>query len=899
MPTVRIDFSAVGQEQVINAFNTIIRQNDALRDINQRMAQAMQNNNQMAVLALQRQASAVQSVNQQLQTLVASSGGLRRNAQALQQLNNAYNTFAHTMSQGVLSTQTFARAQNQMARVIATTAAQFNTYTGAANTAATAARNFGQAAHAGGGGGSRFNTILQDMGSSAVIVAGPLSGIGSRIVAIGAMAGRSSLAMAGFFAVLSGAIAIIHQAIAEGERYERQMNRINAILGAGITQVRSNAGAIDGLAKSLASVTTFTQDEFREAFASIAQYSQVTNDTLRDVLLRAADLSTITGNSLQETARAIARAMEDPSQYLSELRERGIHLNGAMQQLIETLANSGRRGEASRTLLNELSELLAGTSTGAKQGLASAVQDLSEAWKTLMQTLANSGLLREAAWAIRQLGDAIRWLQGDTAGTIYKATGSFAGITDVRTLETHRDVLLERLENDKRKLADYENLMKRYAEQVWKMPGTTEANAAQRTAALAPGVIASAKTLHDNIQEINKELAMLDKRIKELQGGGLGPVVIRKAGEGVVPDFLSPSARAALTAAQQQAASANILARTGFQQPEQAYFGITNELRETVSQMKIYTQVFDEFGQISLAIPEKLREEFIALNNVIQDTKALERAREMWLDTRRPLEQYIASLTTLEQVHMRVGLSAEVYARQQAKITQNLISQDPLLSRVDSEFSNLGRTITGAFKSAEGAGVSFMSMLERLLDMVAETIIQFAILNPLINSAFGKEVKPTISPAGASSIFETLFGFGGPSADSTAFNQALSLSTNFPVSSWLGGFQHGGEFRVGGSGGHDSQIVAFRASPQEVVRISPNESSSGGGGGGSNIGITLKILDPNGKEVATKGSEGEGGQMSVEAMIDDLVGRMVGQPGSKTNRSLRQNFGLNNSLTRR
>ncbi|HEA19666.1 MAG TPA: phage tail tape measure protein [Pricia antarctica] len=42
------------------------------------------------------------------------------------------------------------------------------------------------------------------------------------------------------------------------------------------------------------------------------------------------------------------------------------------------------------------------------------------------------------------------------------------------------------------------------------------------------------------------------------------------------------------------------------------------------------------------------------------------------------------------------------------------------------------------------------------------------------------------------------------------------------------GFQHGGEFRVGGSGGADSQLVTFRASPGERVQITPPGQSDQG-----------------------------------------------------------------------
>lgn len=52
----------------------------------------------------------------------------------------------------------------------------------------------------------------------------------------------------------------------------------------------------------------------------------------------------------------------------------------------------------------------------------------------------------------------------------------------------------------------------------------------------------------------------------------------------------------------------------------------------------------------------------------------------------------------------------------------------------------------------------------------------------------------------------------------------------------LGGlfkFANGGEFKVGGSGAVDSQLVAFRASPNETVSVTkPGQQRSGAGGGG-------------------------------------------------------------------
>jgi hypothetical protein len=60
----------------------------------------------------------------------------------------------------------------------------------------------------------------------------------------------------------------------------------------------------------------------------------------------------------------------------------------------------------------------------------------------------------------------------------------------------------------------------------------------------------------------------------------------------------------------------------------------------------------------------------------------------------------------------------------------------------------------------------------------------------------------------------------------------------------LFGFANGGSFRVGGSGGTDSQLVAFKASPDETVTIkTPAQQRQGSGGG--NITVNFQVTSPD------------------------------------------------------
>jgi tape measure domain-containing protein len=60
----------------------------------------------------------------------------------------------------------------------------------------------------------------------------------------------------------------------------------------------------------------------------------------------------------------------------------------------------------------------------------------------------------------------------------------------------------------------------------------------------------------------------------------------------------------------------------------------------------------------------------------------------------------------------------------------------------------------------------------------------------------------------------------------------------------LGGLRTGGQFKVGGSGGPDSQVVAFRASPNETVSVTtPNQNAKGNFGGGQPVINIFNVQD--------------------------------------------------------
>ena len=127
-------------------------------------------------------------------------------------------------------------------------------------------------------------------------------------------------------------------------------------------------------------------------------------------------------------------------------------------------------------------------------------------------------------------------------------------------------------------------------------------------------------------------------------------------------------------------------------------------------------------------------------------------------------------------------------------------------------------------------------------------------------------------PANIPAITETLAATAGL----VAKIQGASYSGNST------GFQSGGTFRVGGAGGPDSQLVAFRASPNETVNVrtpgqerqaaNNEQSSNGEGGQGLNI---LNVVDPGMIEDFLTSPAGEKTFVNVIRKNKTQIGQLI------------------------
>lgn len=165
------------------------------------------------------------------------------------------------------------------------------------------------------------------------------------------------------------------------------------------------------------------------------------------------------------------------------------------------------------------------------------------------------------------------------------------------------------------------------------------------------------------------------------------------------------------------------------------------------------------------------------------------------------------------------------------------------LLKLRKDGANDAQFINDAFSGA------FESMTDALAEFATTGKISF---RELANSIVA-DINRIAAKALASKIFGGFASTPGAGGDTDTFDFGSAISALFASGTGGGGgsfdsasladgisnFAHGGQFKVGGSGGTDSQFVGFRASPDETVTVTTPNQSVGG------VTVNMNIVTPD------------------------------------------------------
>lgn len=207
----------------------------------------------------------------------------------------------------------------------------------------------------------------------------------------------------------------------------------------------------------------------------------------------------------------------------------------------------------------------------------------------------------------------------------------------------------------------------------------------------------------------------------------------------------------------------------------------------------------------NIVVTDKLRASLEALATAY--ATANEKAnfgKQIFEQTRTPAEQFADTMERLNLAFENGQRDPDTYARGVAMAQQQLVQASPAARA-------LGQSLETAFGKAIEGGAKFSDILKGLLTDLAKA---------MANDAFRS----------------LLYGNKGGSG----FSGGGLLGGLSSLWSALPGFATGGSFQVGGSGAIDSQLVAFRATPNERVTISkPGQDIGGAVNAGPNITVNV------------------------------------------------------------
>ena len=363
------------------------------QEIDQAHAEAIQMNNKFNA-SMQQQQKAISGAELEVDRLAKKYDGIKGGQVHIQTINKALEDYRTTLSKGVLSQEQFLKAQQAFKKTVEGT--KLATYD------ATKPLNVMQ-------------ETLNELGKTAVVALGPLSGVASRITAIAAVVNRQNISFALLVGMFAGFTVLLHKAVIESAAMESQLLKMDNALrftgnGLGIT-----AKELNNYAEQLA-LSTLTSKAFaRESAIALTAFRGISKQAFPEVLALAQDLSATMGGSLLENTKRLGQVMESPIEALGNLGESGVRFTKSQKDIAESFVRTGEAAKASAYIIEEIRKRVGGAGEAEAKGLAGAWDTLSERLTSFVEKVGlasnESGSLTDA---LNEIANTVKYYTENT-----------------------------------------------------------------------------------------------------------------------------------------------------------------------------------------------------------------------------------------------------------------------------------------------------------------------------------------------------------------------------------------------------------------------------------------------------------------------------------------------------
>lgn len=301
----------------------------------------------------------------------------------------------------------------------------------------------------------------------------------------------------------------------------------------------------------------------------------------------------------------------------------------------------------------------------------------------------------------------------------------------------------------------------------------------------------------------------------------------------------------------------------------------TKALEENATQREIDNQKI----QVAYRLKRELApEEDRLLTNLYQQKQAMEDQAEIWDRLRQPQQDFARGQAAINALFEKGKITQQEYNKELRNLRiASLETATDLKSgivrgmlEVQESFGDVSRlasdAVVNAFGEAEDAIVKFVQTgklsITDLVNSIEADLTRLAVRQAITEPLAGMlGLGGTGTTAGSSGGgifgsliggFAGLFGGGGGAASGASIQGLPWLSSGQTAVEglpWLAGFATGGSFDVGGHGGTDSQLVAFKATPGENVSITRGDQKDNkvrNGDGNTTVIFNIETPDVEG-----------------------------------------------------
>jgi hypothetical protein len=629
---------------------------------------------------------------------------------------------------------------------------------------------------------------------------------------------------------LSGmaARAVWRAVIGGAARAESQFARLQGIINATGGAAGKSVEDIAKISREIGRQTLASTQEVRDAAGVLLTFKNVAGDVFDDTLGLAQDLAEAGFGNLRTNAVQLGKALNDPVKGLDGLSRAGVQFTDAQKDQIKALVKSGDLLAAQQLVVKELSSQFGGAGAAAAQGYAGALDTAGEAAKELAEEV--GGKLLPALTA---------GLKAATVGIDFLTQNSDALLGAVAGLATVGIPLLIK------------------GLGLLRVAVLANPIFALATAAVAIGA-AIGKLLGITVTFGNTSVTVFDL-VKTVIGDVVGVIgSVWEAAKTLFSGFVE-GAKAILGSAKEAFGGFGSIAKSvvnfviavgksfadawiGYfkaiwEAAKGAFQGISNAAASVGSSVKLALKgefaaakeelsgAFDGFNFDGVTASLGDTAKTIGANFGRDFVGEAGGAIESFLDN--TVGDYADSVIdrTVDKIANSPGDTAKAIVaptfdpEASGGGSKGGASKAPTKSLKDKidEVKSLKEQLIDLGKEAQTAGDIMAEGIGSAIDGLSDAFVDFAKTGKFNFRDLASDIFSQLTKLAANSLLKQLIGgFGGLGGGGGFLGGLL-------------GFAQGGDFTVGGGGGTDSKLVAFKASPGERVSVRRPDQADGGG----------------------------------------------------------------------